>query len=180
MAERVSDEAVRSKTGRAWAEWFELLDGEGAREMPHKKIAELIHGKYGIDGWWAQNVTVGYEQERGLRDKHQKASGYEISVSRTVPVAIDALCAAWQDEARGRWLGEDVVVRKATPNRTMRVTWPDQTDLVVYFEAKGEAKSQVVVQHGKLADADAAARMKSYWAEALQRLRAELERPPRP
>jgi hypothetical protein len=66
MAERVSDEAVRSKTGRGWAEWFELLDGEGARE--------LIHGKYGIDGWWAQNVTVGHEQERGLRDKHQKPS----------------------------------------------------------------------------------------------------------
>lgn len=174
MAERVSDEAVRNKTGRAWAEWFEILDQEGAREMPHREIAALIHGKYGVDGWWAQNVTVGYEQERGLREKHQKASGYEVSVSRTLPVAIDSLYAAWQEEARGRWLGEEIVVRKATPNKTMRITWPDKTDVVVYFEAKGEAKSQVVVQHGKLPDADAAARRKSYWAEALERLRAEL------
>lgn len=174
MAERVSDEAVRNKTGRAWADWFELLDREGAREMSHREIAALLHGKYGIDGWWAQNVTVGYEQERGLREKHQKPSGYEISVSRTLPVAIDALYATWQEEARNRWLGEEVVVRKATPNRTMRVTWPDRTELVVAFEAKGEAKSQVVVQHGKLPDAAAAARMKVYWAEALGRLRAEL------
>lgn len=176
MAERVSDEAVRSKTGRGWTDWFEILDQEGAREMPHGKIAALLHGKHGVDGWWAQTVTVGYEQERGLRDKHQKPSGYEISVSRTVPVAIDALYAAWLDEDRGRWLDEDLVIRKATPNRTMRITWPDQTNLEVHFVAKGEAKSQVVVQHGKLADADAAARMKSYWTEALQRLRAELQR----
>lgn len=176
MAERVSDEAVRNKTGRAWAEWFEILDQEGAREMPHREIATLIHGKYGVAGWWAQNVTVGYEQERGLREKHQKTSGYEVSVSRTLPVAVDALYASWQEEARGRWLGEEVVVRKATPHRTLRITWPDRTDLVVHFEAKGEAKSQVVVQHGKLPDAEAAARMKSYWAEALERLRAELGR----
>lgn len=31
MAERISDEAARSKTGRGWAEWFEILDQEGVR-----------------------------------------------------------------------------------------------------------------------------------------------------
>lgn len=178
-ASRVSDEAVRSKTGRTWAEWFEVLDREGAREMPHREIAAMVHEKYGVDGWWAQNVTVGYEQERGLREKHQKPDGYEVGVSKTVPVALEVLFAAWEDETvRRRWLGEEgVVIRKATPHRTMRVTWPDQTRVDVYFLAKGDAKSQVTVQHGKLADADAAARSKSYWADALERLRAELASP---
>lgn len=174
--ERISAEAVRAKTGRTWQEWFEILDQEGAREMPHGQIAEIVYGKYEIDGWWAQMVTVAYERERGLRDKHQKPDGYEISGSKTLPVPIETLFAAWQDEtARGRWLGEKgLTVRKATPNKTMRVTWPDKTNVVVYFTAKGEAKSQVTVQHGKLPDAEAAARRKAWWAEALERLRTEL------
>jgi hypothetical protein len=173
---RISDEAVKAKTGRTPPEWFEILDREGAREMPHGQIAELLYGKYEIDGWWAQMVTVSYEQERGLRDKHQKPNGYEISGNKTLPVPLDALFAAWQDEAvRGRWLGETALtIRRATPNKSMRITWPDQTHVDVNFYAKGDTKSQVSVQHGKLPDAEAAARMKSWWAGALERLRAEL------
>lgn len=175
-AERISDEAVRAKTGRTWGEWFEILDREGAREMPHRQIAEILAGKHGVDGWWAQSVTVAYERERGLRDKHQKPDGYEVSGSKTLPVPVDALFAAWQDETvRGRWLGETgLTIRKATPNKTMRITWPDQTNVEVYFYAKGDAKCQVAVQHGKLPDAETAAHRKTWWAEALERLRTEL------
>lgn len=174
---KISDEAVREKTGRTRAEWFEILDREGALEMPHGKIAELLHGKYEVDGWWSQMVTVAYEQERGLREKHQKPNGYEISASKTLPVPIGTLFAAWQDETvRHRWLGDTgLTIRRATENRTIRITWSDQTNVEAYFLAKGDAKSQVTVQHGKLPDAEAAARMKSWWAEALDRLRAELE-----
>jgi hypothetical protein len=173
---QISDEAVRAKTGRTPSEWFEILDREGAQKMPHREIAEIVYGKYEIDGWWAQMVTVAYERERGLRDKHQKPDGYEISGSKTLPVPLETLFAAWQDETvRGRWLGEPgLTVRKATPNKSMRVTWPDQTRVEVNFYAKGEAKSQVAVQHGKLPDAEAAARRKAWWAEALERLRTEL------
>lgn len=30
------------------------------------------------------------------------------------------------------------------------MTWPDQTSVVVGFEAKGPSKSLVAIQHGKL------------------------------
>ena len=74
---------------------------------------------------------------------------------------------------RGTWLGEtDLEVRKATPNKSMRVTWKDKkTSLEINFYPKGTGKSQVVVQHSKLSTASAAAKMKSYWAKALDRLR---------
>jgi hypothetical protein len=40
---------------------------------------------------------------------------------------------------------------------------------------KGESKSQVSLQHSKLPDAGAAARMKTFWGTALERLKAFLE-----
>jgi hypothetical protein len=59
----------------------------------------------------------------------------------------------------------------------MRVTWPDGTSVELYFVAKGEAKSQVAVQHGKLADRASADRMRAYWAERLAALQAILTPP---
>ena len=74
------------------------------------------------------------------------------------------------------WLGEEgVTVRKATPNKTMRVGWNDgRSTLSVYFASKDNKKTQVVVQHGKLKDAKEAARMKTYWSKALDRLTEHL------
>jgi hypothetical protein len=177
MSQKVGDDALRAKTGKTWEEWFAVLDEAGAASMSHSEIARHLYGELGVDGWWAQTVTVGYEQARGKREKHQKPDGYEVNGSKTVAVPLDTLFAAWQDEAtRDRWLGEPgLTVRGATPGKSMRITWPDRTNVIVYFSAKGEGKSQVAVQHGKLPDAEAAARMKAWWAEALGRLHRALQ-----
>ena len=39
---RSTDEAVKAKTGRVWAEWFEILDKAGAKKWPHKEIAAYL------------------------------------------------------------------------------------------------------------------------------------------
>ena len=58
----------------------------------------------------------------------------------------------------------------------MRITWDDGTHVDADFYAKGDAKSQVSVQHSKLPDDKAVARLKAYWSESLDRLKALLER----
>ena len=88
---RMSGAAVKAKTGKDWQQWFSILDKAGAAKMSHKAIAEYLYGKRGVPGWWSQMVTVTYEQERGLRDKHQKADGYAVSISRTFGVPINIL-----------------------------------------------------------------------------------------
>jgi hypothetical protein len=45
----------------------------------------------------------------------------------------------------------------------------------VGFEAKGEAKSTVALEHERLPDADEAERMKAYWRERVTALKGELE-----
>jgi hypothetical protein len=59
----------------------------------------------------------------------------------------------------------------------MYITWPDATSVTVGFTRKGGAKSQVAVQHSKLADRAAATRMKAYWEERLGTLREALSAP---
>jgi Activator of Hsp90 ATPase homolog 1-like protein len=174
IAPRMSDEAVQAKTGKTWKQWFAVLDKAGASQMTHQDIAKYLSEDQGVAPWWCQMVTVNYEQQTGRRQNHQRPDGFQISVSRTltVPVAKAYRLFAVNKE-RDAWLGENgLQVRKATPNKSMRVTWKDgKTSLEINFYAKGNDKSQVVVQHSKLANASAAARMKTYWGQALDRLR---------
>lgn len=175
----MSDDAVQAKTGKTWKEWFTILDKAGAKKMGHREIVKYLQAEQGVGPWWQQMVTVTYERARGLRDLHQKPSGYEISVSRTINVPIAKLYRAFaNDKARNVWLAEDgLAVRKATANKSMRVTWNDvKTSLEISFISKSDSKSQVVVQHSKLPNARASTTMKTYWGKALDRLRASLEK----
>lgn len=176
----ISSAAVERATGKPWEEWLRVLDKAGARGWPHKEIAAYLHGSCGVGGWWSQMVTVGYEQARGMRQKHQVADGFRISGSKTVNVPVAALYRAWAEpRRRGRWLpGADLEVRRATRNKSMRMTWEPgrgATDVVANFYARGAGKSLVSVEHGKLASAAAGRRMKAFWGERLGAMKAGLE-----
>ena len=77
----ISSAAVKKATGKTWREWLALLDKAQADKLPHKDIARWLQEKHRLADWWGQMVTVGYEQARGLRLKHQKPDGFEISVA---------------------------------------------------------------------------------------------------
>ncbi|MEP6570723.1 MAG: DUF4287 domain-containing protein [Acidobacteriota bacterium] len=176
---RMSDDAVQAKTGKTWKEWFAILDKAGAKKLSHQEIVNYLHQKQDVGPWWQQMITVTYEEGRGLRERHQKPGGFQISVSRTIKVPISKLYYAFaNNKARKAWLAEDgLAVRTAAANKSMRVTWNDvMTSLEISFLSKGDDKSQVVVQHSKLPNARAATTMKTYWGKALDRLRASLEK----
>jgi uncharacterized protein YndB with AHSA1/START domain len=179
-ADRFSDDAVRAKTGKNWQQWFDLLDKAQAHTMNHTAIAAYIHDELGCPSWWSQMVTVQYERERGLREKHQRpGGGYSVSASKTMAVPVAKLFAAWEDgKLRRRWLPDGkLTIRKATPNKSLRMTWGDgATRVEANFYAKGDAKSQVAIEHLKLTNKNEALRMKAYWGEALERLKKTMEK----
>jgi hypothetical protein len=174
-----SDEAVQRRTGRTWSEWFRLLDRWGARDRNHGDIAAWLVAEHGVPGWWAQSVTVAYEQARGMRAPGQRYDGrFEASVSRTVAVPVDRLFAAFVDEElRARWLpGAEMRPRTSQPGRSARFDWADgSTRVNVYFAAKDHSKSQAAVQHERLADAEVTEEMKAFWRERLTELKRLLE-----
>ena len=174
-----SDDVVRANTGRTWDEWFALLEGWGAVERPHPEIARWLNGEHGVPGWWAQGVTVAYEQARGLRAPRQRRGGhFEVNATKTVHVPAERLYQAFADPGlRERWLpGAAVEVRTARPGKSIRANWDDgSTRLVIAFTARGEAKSQVALAHERVPDAATADRLKSFWRERLAALKQLLE-----
>jgi hypothetical protein len=173
----MSDAAITEKTGHSWKEWTRILDKIDAASRPHREIAAYVHDNHEITGWWAQAVTVGYERIRGLREIGQRRGGsYEASKSRTFSAPIHAVYQAFATaRIRDRWLpGIEMTVRKATPDRSVRITWSDGTSVEVWLVSKGDSKTQVSVAHTKLATQDDVAKMKAFWDEKLGSLGREL------
>jgi len=178
----ISSPAVKKATGKDWEQWLVILDQAGAKKMTHPAIATLLNDKHGVGPWWSQMLTVGYEQARGMRQKHEKPDGFQIGGNKTINVSAAELFKAWNDaKSRSRWLPDaDMEIRKATPSKSMRVTWnaakgAAASTISVNFYTKGEGKSQVSLEHGKLKSAAQAAKMKKYWAQRLGELKATLE-----
>ena len=178
MPPAIGDDAVKAATGRRWKAWLDQLDRAGARELDHKGIVALVGQHDGVSPWWQQMVTVTYEQARGLRQRHEMADGYEISRSKTMAAPLEQLYTAFSDPARRMlWLTRpDLGIRESTPHKSLRMSWGDgSTKLRVDLTPKGPHKTQVVVQHRKLASPAEAEEMKLFWGEQLARLKALLE-----
>jgi uncharacterized protein YndB with AHSA1/START domain len=174
---KISSDAVKAKTGKSWTQWFTLLDKARARTMNHKEIVAVLANKHALPPWWRQMVAVSYEQAKGLRAKHEKPDGFEISRTKTIKAPVDDVYEAWGNaRRRAQWLpGVKPTIRKATENKTLRVTWSDGSNLEVSLQSKGAAKTRIEAQHGKLATARAAEKQKAFWGDAFDRLAQLLE-----
>ena len=143
----IGNDAVERATGRGWRAWIEALDREDARTMTHKEIAQMLREEFRLAPWWAQMVTVGYEQATGARAPNQAARGFRAHASRTIAAEAGKVRSAWSEETPGAR---------------------------VQFNAKG-ARTQVVIEEEGLPDAAAVKRRKEFWRKVLDRLQASLE-----
>lgn len=175
-----SDEAIRSRTGRGWEQWFDLLDDWGARDRPHREIARWVAAQLRIEplAWNAQAITVSYERARGLRAVGERAEGFAVTAQKTVEVPVGRLFDAFVDGSlRQRWLpGAEFRERSTTRPKVAHFDWADDgSRLHVTFEARSDHRSTVAVDHARLASVEEVERMKAYWRGALTTLKTELE-----
>ena len=173
----MSDAAIKKATGCEWEEWVFCLDYVGAQDWSHRAIADYVHTQYKVKDWWTQSVTVGYERIKGLRAIGQRRDGgYEANKSKTLNASAAAVFKAFA-HARGRkqWLpGVNVTVKKATPNRSVRMLWDDGTPVEVWIVPKGR-KTAAQIGHRKLASKEDADARKKYWDARLAALQHVIE-----
>lgn len=177
-AQRTNDAAVLENTGKKSDQWFKILDKWDAKSKNHTQIARYLTDEQEVPGWWAQHLTVAYEQARGMRAPGQRADGtYSVSASKTANASLDEVFAAVQDDdARSRWLGDYAVkVRTVRAGKSITAAWEDGSRLMFWFDAKGAGKTQFGVAHERIGEARQADEMKGFWRERLGSLKKLLE-----
>jgi hypothetical protein len=175
----VSSDAVARRTGKSWAQWFQLLDAAGAAELDHKGIVAVLAQRHGVGPWWQQMVTSAYEQARGKRETQAADEGFQVDIVKTLELPLAKLFRFWSEPAeRNKWLADDrFSIHKATASKSIRARWGRGVSRIdVDFCEKGPMKSQVTVQHNKIESSDAAEQMKAYWAKKISALEALLTR----
>ncbi|WP_345751401.1 hypothetical protein [Microbacterium rhizophilus] len=172
----VDDDTIRASTGRGWDDWAAAIDDGPGAGAGHTAIARWLVADQGVDAWWAQNVTVGYERIRGLRLPGQMPDGtFSVQRSRTVDREADGIRSALLDDAARADLldGLDTALRSRATSKGLRfaVTEGGHDAGVVMFtcEPAGE-RTKLGVTHEKLVGPDEAERWKAHWADWLAAL----------
>jgi hypothetical protein len=90
-AQGMAADKVLAATGRTPEDWYARIDAADGRTIGHPAIVTWLVDQ-GVDSWWAQGVTIGYEQARGLRIPGQRSDGsFAVSASRQVPGEREAV-----------------------------------------------------------------------------------------
>ena len=172
-----TDEALVRATGHDYAHWHALLDRRDATARAHGENTRFLVDEHGVDGWWAQAITVGYERARGLRALNQRpGAGFYVSANITVNVRVARLREAFLDEAeRASWLPADLIsLRRA--GKSSSFEWADPPSRVtLWLVDKGPTKSQASIEHARLPDAAAVAKMRAFWKARFKTLKQRLE-----
>jgi hypothetical protein len=168
----MGDDTVKAKTGRTWSGWFAALDKAGAAELGHAAIAALLAQKHGVSSWWCQMVTVEYERARGLRVRHETASGFSVAISKTIATQVSSLYEMTADATRRRkWFPRGKFKPSShTANKYYRGSWQEGARLDFGFVAKGDGKAQIAVQVNKLASKAEVEAQRAAWKQAFTKL----------
>jgi hypothetical protein len=170
----VDDAKIRESTGRGWDEWAGLIDAGPGRDAGHTTIARWLVDEHGVDAWWAQGVTVGYERIRGLRLPGQMPDGtFSVSRSRTLDVpAADLRAILLDDERRSALLGGMTTVLASKPEaKSLRFharSGEEEAGILSFAPVPTGERTKLTVTHEKLASPEEAERWKSHWGTWLQ------------
>ncbi|MBM4235545.1 MAG: hypothetical protein FJ152_03625 [Firmicutes bacterium] len=173
----LTDKAVEKATGKGWDEWFSILYQEEADKLQHKEIALLLSKKFGVDGWWAQSITVEYERHLGKRQVGQAKSGtFQTAVSKTMPGSLDQVFNLWleavkdTEEFNSIPLAEKPAISKTEKWRYWRANLKDGSKITITVGLKSEDKSMLTFSNEKLKDQDAIEPWKAFWKDYLKKL----------
>lgn len=170
----VDDESIKRATGRDWDDWCDLIDAWPGNDRGHTAIAAHIAETYGIEGWWGQGVTVGYERITGRRVVNQMADGtFSAGKTRTVTVDVAELRASIvsDDDRVSLFPGLETRLRSKPNSKALRVNVSIDGQAVgsvlFSFTPKGDGRAMINVSHDRLPDSSAVERWKQYWADWL-------------
>ncbi|HEX8227082.1 MAG TPA: hypothetical protein VF572_04415 [Candidatus Saccharimonadales bacterium] len=178
MTQAANIPAIERATHKSWDEWVAFLEGIDGRNLSHREIAEkvdeILEEILYNSGWWAQSVTVAYEQHIGRRVPGQNSAGeYEVSVTRTLEGSMQDAMDTWLSLIEHK-ADFDGIPCAGEPTQTAtehRMHWAcnldDGSRLNADTSPKSDGKVLLAVTHTKLEDQLAIERWREYWKSEL-------------
>lgn len=151
--EHTSDAAMLAATGRPPSEWFAMLDAESATSWGHTAIARWLADVQGVPGWWAQSVTIRYEQARGTRLPGQRADGTFAITKSTRFAAEQGAVLDGAIAALAKHFGDPYAVSRDTSFQRARWNLPDGSRLVASADPPQNGKTPLTLTLEKVTDA---------------------------
>lgn len=180
-----STKALETGSGIEWSEWLTIL--EPHRDLNHKDMAQVAlaaiveRGKSTSPEWWAQGVTVAFEQHIGRRKAGERCDGsFSVTVSKTFPGNMDEVLQKWTDATAGmtELIGIPIVdgprISQTEKWRYWRCKLADGSTVSVNIQTKpnktkaGETsapyeKSALAINHDKFPDGDMLESYRAAW-----------------
>jgi hypothetical protein len=179
MATNPRIQPIERATQRTWDEWLAFMDGIDAKTLSHHAIAthllQELDGKIDNIGWWAQSITVAYEQYIGRSVPGQRPDGtFQTSVSKATKLGMQALMDKWTAFAAGDQAVRDLVAGEVRVSGTdKRITWRtkghDGSDIRIASEPKKDGSASIIVQHMGLPSHELNLEAKAHWTSIIQR-----------
>jgi hypothetical protein len=172
----ISEEKVKTATGKGWMGWFVILTAANASAMDHKEIVALLTAK-GAPRWWRQMIAVEYERSRGGRKKNERPGGtFSVNVTKVIPVSLSKLFAgATNEKMRKDWFPPGAFEETSkTVDKYWRGKWKTDRKLEFGFYAKGDGKAQITLEIGKLPSEADVEKTRAMWKKAMEKLNALL------
>ncbi|HET8883872.1 MAG TPA: hypothetical protein VFM68_00170 [Candidatus Saccharimonadales bacterium] len=175
MSEAISDKAMQQATGEPWHTWLDRLNAMDAQNLSHTEIATKLVETYNVSGWWAQSLTVRYEQKIGRRRVGQSSDGkFSVSVSKTISGTMDDAMGWWRKKVRQSTEFNHVPIvtsshTDTTKWRYYRAALKDGSRVVVTIYEKTPTKASLGLQHEKLTTTQAVESWRAYWKTFLDK-----------
>jgi hypothetical protein len=179
MAANSRIEAVERATNRTWDEWLRFMDSIGATKLSHHEIAtrvlEELDGRIDNPAWWAQSVTVAYEQHIDRRMPGQRPDGtFQTSVSKATKLRMQELMDRWVEfAARDADVLAVIAGEPRASGTDKRITWRvkahDGSDIRITSEPKKDGAASIIAVQMGLQTNDLNMEAKSMWTSVLQR-----------
>lgn len=197
--EPVTDAACKKATGRTLSEWYKKLDAASALDLGRRETVSYLWEDVNKNAWWSVTIAVEYEKFKDIKKKDGRFEGYGICPTKTIAASPADIYKALTDAAMlQKWCGVkpagpvDTGTRYSSPDgesgeylrvrkdKDLRFTWthadataPTQVD--ISMDVKG-AKTTVMVNHSRLQSRAEADGLHAAWTDALDRLKALLEK----
>lgn len=167
-----ADEAVAAATGKGYDEWCDEIERMDGDTTDHTTIAAYLVDELGVDPWWAQTITVGYERITGLRAPFQRPDGtFTANKSKTVRRSADDLRRRLVDDAARAELfaGRPTTLRSNPSAKTLRIEIGPGV-AVLGLLPRTDGRTTVSVQHEKLPAYASVEEWRSFWSHWLDGL----------